>query len=117
MNETVIPQMQTVTFLGAKLDSRLTWKAELDYVRNRAVKRVGILRKLSGTTWGANARILKSVYTSNVRPVTEYASSSWTTASKSNKAKLDKIQNMGLRTILGAMKSTPIHEMQKTANI
>ena len=43
-----------------------------------------------------------AVYTGAVRPVLEYASSSW---------------NLGLRTILGAMKITPIAEMEKTANI
>ena len=31
--------------------------------------------------------------------------------------KLDKVQNIGLRTILGAMKTTPIAEMEKTAGV
>ena len=47
----------------------------------------------------------------------EYASTSWITASKTNKNKLDKVQNTGLRTILGAMKTTPITEMEKTADL
>ena len=47
----------------------------------------------------------------------EYASTSWTTAAKTNKAKLDKIQNWGLRLILGAMKTTPVKDMETTANI
>lgn len=47
----------------------------------------------------------------------EYASNVLTTASKSSKAKLDKVQNMGLRLIHGALKSTPIKVMEKTADI
>uniref|UniRef100_A0A0B7BS11 Uncharacterized protein n=1 Tax=Arion vulgaris TaxID=1028688 RepID=A0A0B7BS11_9EUPU len=47
----------------------------------------------------------------------EYGSSSWTTAAKTNTQKLDKVQNMGLRITLGAMKSSPIIEMEKTADI
>ena len=39
------------------------------------------------------------------------------TASKTNKSKLDRVQSMGLRTILGAMRSTPIQQMEKTADL
>ena len=35
---------------------------------------------------GANSDILKQVYTGAVRPVVEYASTTWDTASKTNKA-------------------------------
>ena len=83
----------------------------------RGRRRLAIMQKLSGTTWGADSKILKTVYTGSVRPVLEYASTSWCTAAKSNKAKLDKILNAGLRTILGAIKRTPITEMEKTANV
>ena len=75
------------------------------------------MRKLAGTTWGASSSILKTVYTGTVRPVLEYGASAWNTAAKTHKDKLDKVQNLGLRNILGAMKTTPITEMEKTANI
>ena len=47
----------------------------------------------------------------------EYASTTWGTAAKTNKSRLDKIQNMALRVILGAMKTTPVHDMEKAANV
>ena len=75
------------------------------------------MKTLAGTRWGANGKILRQVYTGAVRPVMEYASTSWITASKTTKTKLDKVQNTGLRTILGAMKTTPITEMEKTADL
>ena len=43
----------------------------------------------------------------------DYASTTWGTAAKTNKSRLDKIQNMALRVILGAMKTTPVHDMEK----
>ena len=112
-----VPQVETSTFLGAKLDSRLTWKPHIEEIQGRAFKKLAVLKKLAGTSWGANAQILRQVYTCTVRPVAEYASTSWITASRSNKAKLDKVQNTGLRIILGAMKTTPITEMEKTADL
>ena len=65
---------------------------------------------------GSKLQDLKTVYTEAVRPVLEYASSGNTVA-QTNKARLDKVvQNLGLRRILGAMKTTPIAELEKTVN-
>ena len=52
-----------------------------------------------------------------VWPSLEYGVSIWVTAAKTHTNKLDKVQNIGLRTILGAMKTTPIAEMEKTAGV
>jgi hypothetical protein len=57
------------------------------------------------------------VYTGAIRPIMEYASSSWSTVDKTNKTKLNKIQNWGLRLILGVIKTTPVKDMEKTTNI
>nr|KAG5705581.1 hypothetical protein BaRGS_034779 [Batillaria attramentaria] len=113
----VLPQTNTPTFLGVKLDTRLTWKPQIEEMERRGIRKLALLKKLAGTTWGADCRLLTRVYTGAVRPAMEYASTSWGTASKTNKSRLDRVQNMGLRLILGAMRSTPIHEMTKTANV
>ena len=39
------------------------------------------------------------------------------TVAKTNKSRLDKVQNMALLVILVAMKTTPVHDMEKTANV
>ena len=72
------------------------------------------MKKLEATKWGANSGILRQVYSGAVRPIAEYTSTAWNTASTANKNKLDKVQNTGLRIILGAMKITSISEMKKT---
>ena len=64
---------------------------------------------------GCHLSILTKVYRTTVRPTMEYASTMWGTAAKTNKSRLDKVQNMALRVILGAMKTTPVHYMEKTA--
>jgi ribonuclease HI len=112
-----VPQVDTPTFLGVTLDTRLTWKPHIETMEQRTVKKLSLMKKLAGTSWGANAKILRQVYTGAVRPAAEYASSSWMTASKTSKTKLDKVQNSGLRIILGAMKTTPIGELEKTADL
>ena len=64
---------------------------------------MGIMKKLAGTNWGANKKILEQVYTSRVRPHLEYASTSWSTAAKSNTSKLNKVQNAEMRIVTGGM--------------
>ena len=96
------------TYLGVTFDQRLTWKPQLAKAEGKARRKLAILRKLSGTTWGANHKILKAVYQGSIRPHLEYSSTAWSTAAKANLNNLDKVQNQALRIMTGAMKSTPI---------
>ena len=64
--------------------------------------------EIGWTKWGVNLKILRQVYTGNVRPVAENVSPSWSTALKANKTRIDKVQNIGLRITHGAIKSTPV---------
>ena len=112
-----VPQADNPTFLGVTLDTRLTWKTHLEAVAARSVRKLGLLKKLAGTTWGADTHILRRVYTGAVRPIMEYATTSWATASNANKSKLDKVQKVALRAIVGDRKITPIKEMENRADL
>ena len=109
-----LPQVETPTFLGVKLDTRLPWKPHIKDMETKSIKKLAVLKKLSGSHWGANSKILKTVYIGAVRPSLEYGVSAWATAANTHTNKLDKVQNM-TRTILGALKTTPKAEMEKTA--
>ena len=78
---------------------------------------MAILRKLAGTTWGASEKVLKTVYQGTVRPHLEYGSTAWSTTAKTNQQALDKVQNHALRLITGAMRSTPITEMDRLTGV
>ena len=112
-----LKQEDTPTYLGVKLDKRLTWNPHLKDVQANTTRKLSIMKKLAGTTWGANSKILKRVYTGTVRPSLEYGNTAWATAAKSNTSRLDKVQNAGLRLITGGMKTTPIHKMQTLSNL
>nr|KAG5706308.1 hypothetical protein BaRGS_026090 [Batillaria attramentaria] len=72
-------QEDTPTYLGVKLDKRLTWNPHLKDIERKATRKLAIMKKLAGTTWGANSNILQRVYTGTVRPNLEYGSSAWAT--------------------------------------
>ena len=75
------------------------------------------MRKLTGTSWGANEKTLRTVYEGSVRHQLEYGSTAWASAAKTNLSRLDKVQNQALRIITGAMRSTPIAAMEEVTGI
>ena len=113
MNGRELQQEDTPTYLGVKLDKRLTWNPHLKDIEKKATRKLAIMKKLAGTSWGANSNILQRVYVGTVRPTLEYGSSAWATASKSNSSRLSKVQNTGMRLITGGLKTTPIQAMEK----
>ena len=86
-------------------------------MRVRSIRRLALMNKIAGISWGANSAVLKQVYTGYVRPVMEYASTSRSTSASSNKAVLEKSQNWGLRMVPGMMTSNPIFDMETTSYI
>ena len=112
-----VPHQETPTYLGVKLDRKLTWGPNISSMETKAVKKTAVMKKLAGTRWGANSKILTQVYTGSVRPLLEYASTSWSTAAKTNTARLTKVHNQSLRLITGGIKTTPISAMEKTTRL
>ena len=100
------------TYLGVTFDKRLTWRQQTEKAEARAKVRLALMKKLAGTTWGADTVTLKRLYTGRVRPVLEYGMTAWGTTAKSNFDRVSKIQKQATRIITGAMKSTPIIELE-----
>ncbi|XP_052257940.1 uncharacterized protein LOC127862720 [Dreissena polymorpha] len=117
MGDTPMTEADETTYLGVTFDKRQTWKPHLMKAEGRARRKLAMMRKLAGTTWGANEHILKTVYQGTVRPQLEYSSPTWSSTAKSNRQALDKIQNQALRIMTGATKSTPIAFMEKITGI
>lgn len=70
------------------------------------------MKKLAGTTWGADTTTLKRLYTGRVRLVLEYGMTAWGTTAKSNFDRVSKVQNQATRIVTGAMRLTPIPELE-----
>jgi len=112
LGDTPLKEDNEATYLGVTFDRRMTWKPHIAQAEGKARRKLAILRKLAGTTWGANERILKSIYQGTVRPHLEYGSTAWSNAAKTTLHTLDLVQNQALRIITGAMRSTPIVGMK-----
>ena len=63
---TPLKEDEEATYLGITFDKRQTWKQHIAKAEAKARRRLAILRKLAGTTWGASEKILKTVYQGTV---------------------------------------------------
>lgn len=117
LGDTYLRNEDEATYLGVTFDKKQTWKPQIQKTEAKARQKLSIMRKLAGTTWGANENILKRVYQGVVRPHLEYGASAWCTAAKTHQQTLDRVQNQALRIITGSMKSTPIQAMEKVTAI
>ena len=77
------------------------------------------LQRTTASTWGATMPKARHIYQAVIRSALSYGATLWHqptgNASKKPKgltAKLQKQQNQGLRTVLGAFKATPIRQLE-----
>ena len=54
-------------YLGVKLDARLSMKEFMKELKNAAVKRLNLVKRLAGTTWGTEKRTLRQIYMGYIR--------------------------------------------------
>ncbi|GFW15460.1 probable RNA-directed DNA polymerase from transposon X-element [Trichonephila clavipes] len=101
-----IKKVDLPTYLGVTLDPKLRFSKHIEQTANKALGKLNILRKLSGTSWGSRPQTLKSTFCTVIRPVLEYATPIWTPASISVKRKLDSVQHRAAKIIIGAVSST-----------
>ena len=118
LNNTQIKQTSTFRFLGVTLDAPfLTWRHHINHLKIICSRRLNILKSLTSTTWGASRNIIKTFYTSFIKSKIDYGIQVYSSASKTELAKLEVIQNAALRTITGLRMSTHIPALQHETKI
>ncbi|XP_076032972.1 uncharacterized protein LOC143020437 [Oratosquilla oratoria] len=101
-------------YLGVWIDSGLSFKTEVAYLRERALARINVMRSLATREAGATSKVLRTFYVSAIRPLLDYALAG---LSKIQISKIDAVQNRALRVILGAPPWTLVANMQQETGI
>ena len=104
-------------YLGMTLDSpKFTWKKHVLNLRTSILPRINVLKTLSSKQWGADRVTLGNIYRAVVRSRLDYGSIFYNSVPNSTLQCLDKVQNICLRYILGAQKSSPISSLEVESN-
>ncbi|XP_055861377.1 uncharacterized protein LOC129921966 [Biomphalaria glabrata] len=112
-----INKEENPTYLGVKLDQRLSLKHFMADLKEKASQRLNIIKHLAGTSWGAEKKTLRQLYTGYVRSVMDNCLSIQVAANKTYQSSLDTIQNQALRLISGGMRTTPTAACEIDSNI
>ena len=72
LDESEVPAVKVQRFLGVELDSFLTFTAHAVQALTKFRRRLFIIRKLRGRSWGASKHLLRSVFLTFVLPCLTY---------------------------------------------
>ena len=93
--------------LGTFLQRNGRWGSNIDYMTNRASRRLFVLRSY---TQNFSRVTLKQLYISYIRPLLEYGSQVWSNITQSEEDQLEEIQRSAIRIIAG-LKIGTSHDM------
>lgn len=104
-------------FLGIVFDKHLTYKKHIETVVDHCQGDLRLLNMVSYQGWGADYTTLRRLYISLTRSKLNYASFIFATACATNLLSLDRIQYAAARTILGALRCTPVKTLEAEAHL
>ena len=112
-----LTKVENPAYLGVTLDRQLTMKPFIQSLKEKASRRLNLVKCLATTTWGANKSTLRQIYLGYVRSAMDYALPIQAAASKTMRESLDKVQNQSLRLVCGGKRSTPSAACEIDCNV
>ena len=95
----------------------LLWKYHIEYLKLSCQKRIDIMKRIAGKSWGSNYKSLTTFYQTYIRSKLDYGCVLYSSASKERLKCLDTIQSTALRIATGAFKSSPIVALHVETNV
>jgi hypothetical protein len=113
------PPKAEVRVLGVQVDPKLLWCPHINSVKKKVTGQMRSLTTITGSTWGTCFAWARRIYTAVVRPTMTYAYATTSTGKgkKWMQRELAKIQNEGLRRVLGAYRATSIPVLENEAQV
>ena len=108
LNGSIIPNRDSIKYLGMVVDCKLNWKEHIKAVRTDCLRRLDLLKCISRTSWGSDRTTMLRVYRAIIRSKLDYGCFLYGTASRSSLQLLDSIHNAAIRLCTGAYRSSPV---------
>ena len=102
INQTVVPQAETIKYLGLHFDKRLTWKNHIATKRKQLEHKTREISWLIGKHSPLSLENRLLTYKTVLKPVRTYGIELWGCATKSNIAVIQQYQSKLLRSMTSA---------------
>ena len=117
LNVIRIQPKNLVKWLGIWLDSKLSFKDHVEKKIAQALRTFNQIERLSNTERGLSFQAMRQLYIACISSVADYGVPVWWNNQKTILEKFQKLQNLALRKILGAFKSSPASAMEIEASL
>ena len=99
LNGQLLEEVEEAKFLGLRLDPRMTFNHQVEYIRKTCSERMNILKIVSNKNWHLDVKTKTQIYKSLVRSLIEYSAPFYDTLSPKLKNILNATQYNALRII------------------
>lgn len=97
--------------LGVTFDSKLTWATHINNTKQIALKRLNVMKMLSGYKVGLKYDQLLTLHETIVLSTLDYGSVLYGGGAKTHLQKLDALHHKGVRMALGLFQTTPVESL------
>ena len=110
IDDVCLERVECTTFLGVKMDEKLSWKKHIEYVNNKVNKCIGIFYRLKHAF---TKKWLVSLYNALVLPQLNYCNIIWASVCPSVLNRLYITQKRALKLVMKLPKRTPTEYLFK----
>jgi hypothetical protein len=111
LNNEKIPKSKNPVFLGVTFDEYLCFNKHFDSLRERALKRLNLIKIFSHSSWHLKKSCLLSIYCSLVSSIFDYSFFAVACISETSMQRLQRIQNRAVRCIFKLRWDSPTAEI------
>ena len=115
LNGARIRHDQNPVYLGVTLDRSLTYRSHLQKLASKVRTRNNLLQMIAGSTWGADAKTLRTAALALCYSAAEYCAPVWRCSTHC--IKVDTQLNAAMRIISGTIRSTQVDWLPVLCNI
>ena len=112
-----IEEVEETKFLGLRLDPKMNFNIQVEYIRKTCSDRMSILKIVSHKSWHLDIKTKTQIYKSLIRSLIEYSAILYNTLNKKLKTILNTVQYNALRIIHGKDRSFSNKNLLELAEI